>query len=110
MKAYKAAREAADGNRLINAALQTATSIPLSVGARAAAILRMVEGLKPITNPNMASDLITADALARAALTGALANVDINLGSMKPETAEEQDFYARTQELASALKTQAEQT
>jgi formiminotetrahydrofolate cyclodeaminase len=56
----------------------------------------------------MASDLITAAALAKAALTGALANVDINLGSMKPETAEEQDFFARTQELAQALKSQTE--
>jgi formiminotetrahydrofolate cyclodeaminase len=67
----------------------------------------MVERLKPITNPNMASDLITAAALARAALTGALANVDINLGSMKPETAEEHEFFTRTSELALALKTQA---
>jgi glutamate formiminotransferase len=108
MKAYKAARESADGARLINTALQTATSVPLSVAARAAAILRTVERLKPITNPNMASDLITAAALAKAALIGALANVDINLGSMKPETAEGHDFFARTQELAQALKSQSE--
>jgi glutamate formiminotransferase len=108
MKAYKAAREAADGARLINAALQTATSVPLGVAERAAAITRMVGRLKPITNPNMASDLITAAALAQAALTGALANVDINLGSMKPETPEEQDFAQRTSELAAALRSGAQ--
>ena len=108
MKAYKAAREAADGNRIINAALQTATTVPLGVAERAAAISRMVDRLRPITNPNMASDLATATALARAALVGALANVEINLGSMKPEGAEEQDFLSRTQELAAALRAQAE--
>jgi glutamate formiminotransferase / formiminotetrahydrofolate cyclodeaminase len=107
MKAYKAAREASDGDRLINSALQTATSVPLGVAVRAAAIAQMVERLKPITNPSMASDLITATALARAGLQGALANVDINLGSMKPETTDEQDFMQRTQELAAALKSQA---
>ena len=107
MKAYKAARDASNGQSLINAALQTATTIPLGVAERAAAIARFVHRLKPVTNPNMASDLITAAALAQAALTGALANVDINLGSMKPETAEEQDFVQRTQELAATLRLQA---
>ena len=43
----------------------------------------IAEKLKPITNPNMKSDLITAVALARAAIEGALANVEINLESLK---------------------------
>jgi glutamate formiminotransferase len=107
MKAYKAAREASGGAQTINSALQQATTVPLGVAERAAAIAAMVQRLKPITNPNMASDLITAAALAQAAITGALANVDINLSSMKPETAEEQDFVQRTQELAATLKIQA---
>jgi glutamate formiminotransferase / formiminotetrahydrofolate cyclodeaminase len=111
MKAYKAAREAdpkTAGQSLINAALQTATTVPLGVAERAAAVAQFVERLRPITNPNMASDLITAAALAKAALTGALANVDINLGSMNPETPEEQDFLTRTRELAAALRSQAD--
>jgi len=103
MKAYKAAREAADGARTINAALQQATSVPLGVAQKAAEAGRIVATLKPITNPNMGSDLSTATALARAALEGALSNVAINLGSMKPETAEEVAFLARTQEAAEAL-------
>jgi glutamate formiminotransferase/formiminotetrahydrofolate cyclodeaminase len=44
-----------------------------------------VTSLKPITNPNMASDLTVAGALVSAAIVGALANVDINLGSIKDE-------------------------
>jgi formiminotetrahydrofolate cyclodeaminase len=38
-----------------------------------------------ITNANMKSDLTTAQALAGAATTGALANVEINLGSLKDQ-------------------------
>src|SRR5205823_9993931 len=83
MKAYKAAREAADGTRLINSALQQATSVPLGVAEGAAEIAQIVSALVPITNPNMSSDLTTATALARAAMEGALANVEINLGSLK---------------------------
>ena len=40
---------------------------------------------EPITNPKMSSDLTTAIALARAAIEGARANVEINLESMQQE-------------------------
>jgi formiminotetrahydrofolate cyclodeaminase len=73
------------------------------VAQTAAAIAQMVERLKPITNPNMGSDLTTATALAQAALKGAMANVEINLGSMKPGTPEEEDFVSRTRSTANAL-------
>jgi len=39
--------------------------------------------LKPITSANMASDLTVASTLASAAIVGALANVEINLSSLK---------------------------
>jgi glutamate formiminotransferase / formiminotetrahydrofolate cyclodeaminase len=103
MKAYKAAKESADGARLINRALQQATSVPLAVAERATEVAQMVSSLKPITNPNMSSDLTTATALARAAREGALANVEINLGSMKPETADEQAFADAVRERLAAL-------
>jgi formiminotetrahydrofolate cyclodeaminase len=103
MKAYRAAKDSADGGRLINAALQQATSVPLGVAEKAAEITRMVLNLKPITNPNMSSDLTTAAALAKAAREGALANVDINLGSMKPETAEEESFADAVRARVAAL-------
>ncbi|HKF49792.1 MAG TPA: glutamate formimidoyltransferase [Terracidiphilus sp.] len=104
MKAYKSAKEAADGGRVINAALRQATSVPLGVAERAAETAQIAVALKPITNPNMGSDLATAIALAKAAIDGALANVEINLGSMKPELPQEEAFVAQTRERVSALK------
>ena len=89
MKAYRAAREKDDGGVGVNAALTQAASVPLGVAERSAEISQIATGLKPITNPNMASDLITAIALAQAAVTGALANVDINIESMKPGLADD---------------------
>jgi glutamate formiminotransferase/formiminotetrahydrofolate cyclodeaminase len=85
MKAYKQAREAANGDALIDAALKEATSIPLGVAERACEVGKLAGSLGPITNPNMKSDLTTASALARAAMEGALANVEINLASIKDE-------------------------
>jgi glutamate formiminotransferase/formiminotetrahydrofolate cyclodeaminase len=104
MKAYKAARESSDGGRAINAALQQATSVPLGVAERVVEVSQIAATLRPITNPNMSSDLITAIALANAALTGALANVEINLTSIKPETPEDEAFVAQTRKRAAALK------
>ena len=103
MKAYKAARDAADGARLINAALQQATNVPLAVAEKAMEIQQIVAALTPVTNPNMSSDLTTATALARAAVQGALANVNINLDSMKAETAEEQTFLGSVRERVAAM-------
>ena len=83
MKAYKQARESANGDGVIDSALKQATTVPLGVAERAREVQSIVEKLKPITNPNMKSDLTTAAALAGAAIEGALANVEINLDSLK---------------------------
>ena len=83
MKAYKQAKESADGEKLMEAALKQATSVPLGVAEEASEVARMAEKLGPITNPHMKSDLTTAKALAQAAIQGALANVEINLESIK---------------------------
>ncbi|MGB7549274.1 MAG: cyclodeaminase/cyclohydrolase family protein, partial [Terracidiphilus sp.] len=83
VKAYRAAKEAADGGKGVRAALEGATSVPLGVAERAAEVERIAGELKPMTNPRMSSDLATAMALARAAVTGALANVEVNLESMR---------------------------
>ncbi len=85
MKAYKQAKESSDGEGLISAALKQATSVPLGVAERSREVAAIAEKLGPITNPNMASDLTTGIALAEAAITGALANVEINLQSLKDE-------------------------
>jgi glutamate formiminotransferase/formiminotetrahydrofolate cyclodeaminase len=98
MKAYKQAREAANGAAVIDAALQQATSVPLGVAERSQEVGKLTEKLGPITNPNMKSDLTTASALARAAVEGALANVEINLTSMK-----DGDFVRATRQKADVL-------
>jgi glutamate formiminotransferase / formiminotetrahydrofolate cyclodeaminase len=102
MKAYKAAKTADDersGEALIAAALKQATVVPLSVAQKAHEVGQITQTLGPITNPNMKSDLTTALALARAAITGALANVEINLSSLKDEA-----FAADVREKAASLK------
>jgi len=105
MNAYRAARQTDDAGVGVNAALRHATSIPLGVAERSADAKRIAESLKPITNPNMASDLITAVALAQAAITGALSNVEINLGSMKPGFSQDDAFIYETRDKAGRLTT-----
>jgi glutamate formiminotransferase len=99
MKAYKQAKEAAHGEALIDAALKQATSVPLSVATKAREVVEIAEKLKPITNPNMKSDLTTGVALARAGIEGALANVEINVESIK-----DQAFVAEMRKKADSLR------
>jgi glutamate formiminotransferase / formiminotetrahydrofolate cyclodeaminase len=86
MKAYKQAKTDPDkGDALIDASLKLATGVPLSVAEKAHEVVEITQSLFAISNPNMKSDLTTAQALARAAITGALANVEINLASLKDQ-------------------------
>jgi glutamate formiminotransferase len=87
MKAHKLAKTAIvpEGEMLIEAGLKQATSVPLAVAEKAHEVAQIAQSLFAITNPNMKSDLTTAQALARAAIAGALANVEINLGSLKDQ-------------------------
>ncbi|HET7891031.1 MAG TPA: glutamate formimidoyltransferase [Candidatus Sulfotelmatobacter sp.] len=92
MAAYKQAKTASDEKTAevaIEAALKGATAVPLGVAEKAQEVASITKSLEPITNPNMKSDLTTALALAQAARTGALANVEINLASLK-----DRDFVA----------------
>jgi formiminotetrahydrofolate cyclodeaminase len=57
--------------------------VPLGVAEKAHEVAEITQSLFAISNPNMKSDLTTAQALAGAAITGALANVEINLASIK---------------------------
>jgi|SRR5437879_924592 len=99
MKAYKQAKTAADGDAVITAALRQATAVPLSVAERAREVAEIAKKLIPMTNPNMKSDLTTSVALARAAVEGAMANVEINLESLKDEA-----FVAEVRNKAGALR------
>jgi formiminotetrahydrofolate cyclodeaminase len=85
MAAYKAAKDNPNGGGAISEALKTATNIPLGVAERSSEVGTIVELLRPITNPNMSSDLTVAKALVRAAVEGALANVEINLKDLEDQ-------------------------
>ncbi|MGA8153214.1 MAG: glutamate formimidoyltransferase [Terriglobales bacterium] len=99
MKAYKQAKGSADGDAIIDGALKQAISVPLSVAEKAREVAGIAEKLSPITNPNMKSDLTTAVALAQAAIQGALANVEINLESLKDAA-----FAAQARQRVEALR------
>jgi glutamate formiminotransferase/formiminotetrahydrofolate cyclodeaminase len=108
MKAYKSAKESAgnanDGGAAIASALKQATSVPLGVAANVVEVAEIAAKLRPITNPNMKSDLATAIALAKAALEGALANVEINLDSLKNDSPKDEAFVTETRKRAAALR------
>jgi len=99
VRAYKQAKESANGDGIINEALKVATNVPLGVAEKARDVARVIDSLREISNPKMASDLTVGAALARAAIQGALANVEINLESLKDET-----FAGAVREKAAALK------
>jgi glutamate formiminotransferase / formiminotetrahydrofolate cyclodeaminase len=99
MAAYKNAKENTSANDLVQDALKQATSVPLTVAERAREVLRTVDALGPITNPNMKSDLTTAAALACAAIEGAVANVEINL-----ESVQDKDFLTSTRTRVRAVQ------
>jgi len=99
MSAFKKAKDDPEAQSAVDAALKKATSIPLAVAERATEVAGILEGLRPITNPKMASDLAVGLALARASLEGALANVQINLGDVKDEA-----FVGDVQKRVRALK------
>jgi formiminotetrahydrofolate cyclodeaminase len=103
MKAYKAAKESADGGPLINEALRGAANVPLGVAERAAEVAGISANLRAVTSPMMKSDLTTAVALAGAAVKGALANVEINLDSMEAGSAEDEAFKSSARMRAGEL-------
>ena len=67
--------------------------------ARSEEVRRILESLKTITNPKMASDLTVGAGLASAAVAGALANVEINLGDIG-----DQVFVADVRQRVAAVK------
>lgn len=85
MAAFKKVKEHPEAQAEVDAALKKATEIPLKVAEEAAEVGQRLAGLRPITNPKMASDLTVGIGLARAAADGALANVEINLANLADE-------------------------
>jgi len=101
VKAFKdsKAMEPKAGEKAITEASKGATAVPMRVAERAKEIEQLAEKLRAVTNPKMASDLTVAVALAKAAMTGALANVEINLEGLN-----DSQFVAATRERVTALR------
>ena len=86
----------------VAAALRGATGVPLHVAECAAEVSALVEALRTKTNPKMGSDLTVAAALARAAIEGAEANVEINLDSFEASAGDA--FIAETRAKLDGLR------
>jgi glutamate formiminotransferase/formiminotetrahydrofolate cyclodeaminase len=104
--AYKAQKaDASSGAAQVASALRHAAEVPLQVAVAAVEVCQLAKSLQKKTNPRMASDLTVAIALSRAAVEGALANVEINLDAF--QAGAEAEFVAatgaRVAELRSAL-------
>jgi len=85
--------EKSERTAAIQAALQQATLIPLRVAQDASETAQLAVIAIQKSNPNVASDAQVARLLADAARQGAIANVEINLSSIK-----DGDFIERVQE------------
>jgi glutamate formiminotransferase len=99
MAAFKKLKEDPAAQAGIDEATKQATLVPLGVAERAKEALTILESLRDITNPKMASDISVGIALANAAIVGALANVEINLSELK-----EPGFLAEIGKRVSAVK------
>jgi glutamate formiminotransferase/formiminotetrahydrofolate cyclodeaminase len=86
----------------VAAALRGASGVPLHVAECAAEVSILIVALRSTTNPKMGSDLTVAAALAKAAIEGALANVEINLESFDAGT--ENTFIADTRAKVAELR------
>lgn len=77
-EAQKAAR-----SRAIQEGLQEATRLPLQVAQGSLDVLRLALWALSEGNPNTRSDAVVAVLMAQGGIQGALANVSINLGSIR---------------------------
>ena len=71
----------------VEQALHEAAKVPLEVAEAAGGLEERLRALASTVPEKFGSDIATAQSLARAAMEGALANVRINIASMKDETA-----------------------
>ena len=93
VSAHKAGRtlERAASSQLQQDAIRVAIEVPREIASTARQVELIAESLKTITHPAMASDLSVAIALARAAVQGAIANIEINLAESS-----DQEFNRQT--------------
>jgi formiminotetrahydrofolate cyclodeaminase len=84
--------------------MQNATEVPLANARRCREALALCQSLRACFNTNAASDLECAEHLARAGLLGCVANVRINLPSMR-NRALVQDMEKQLEEILEAVNT-----
>jgi len=91
MAAYKLPKEsAADQTKrteAIRAGLEEAAEVPMDVARRGVALYERLVQLQAISSASMLSDLQVARMMVIASIRGALANVEINIQSLKDEGA-----------------------
>lgn len=78
--------EKAERTKAIQKTMQHATEVPLKNAHGCHDVLALCHSLKDCFNKNAASDLECAEHLANAGMLGCVANVRINLPSIKDET------------------------
>jgi glutamate formiminotransferase/formiminotetrahydrofolate cyclodeaminase len=83
--AYKKPKD--ERGSFVEQALHEAARVPLEVAEAAAGLGGRLQALASKAPDKFGSDIATAQSLARAAIEGALANVRINIASMKDESA-----------------------
>lgn len=79
-------QEKAERSRAIQKTMQHATEVPLKNAQGCHEVLLLCQSLRDCFNQNAASDLECAEHLAHAGMLGCVANVRINLPSIKDET------------------------
>jgi len=80
--AYKRPKDDPDRARAVDDALLGAAAVPLAVAGLAARVRHLAVEIGRIGNRNATSDAKVADALARAAIAGAVENVRVNVQSL----------------------------
>jgi formiminotetrahydrofolate cyclodeaminase len=70
----------------IDQALLGAAAVPLTVASLTRAVLKLAQEMGEIGNKNARSDAKVAEGLARAAIEGAVENVNVNVAGMSDPT------------------------
>lgn len=83
--AYRMPKDSEGRSDAIREAMKGATLVPLETAERVHTLSARLADLAGICPAKVASDVVTARALVGAARTGALANVEINLGGLEDE-------------------------
>ena len=107
MAAIRMPKDSDEQKAARSAALQRATAeaaaAPMEVARRSTPLMDLAVEVVEKGNPNAASDGATAAAVLHASVVGALANVEINLASLK-----DQDEVARLRAEVDAIRNQAD--